>query len=160
MSEVAASGVAQAVEGEDHTVDPATVQPGQFVFQYGYIPCVVFGVVDGQIEVGRFASFDYGDPTEFSTHRGPLPGTSLPEQTSPNDRVTELENQMAALLAIIKDQGLSAPTEVPAAPTPEAPTAVSSPFGQVAAGTPTEGWNTADQAAAPDTAPAEEQPPQ
>lgn len=129
MSDTAVTGVPQAVEGEDHTVDAATVQPGQFVFQYGYIPCVVFGVVDGKIEVGRFASFDYGDPTEFSTHRGPLPGASLPEQVSPNDRVTELENQMAALLAIIKDQGLSAPTEVPTAPAPEAPAAVSSPFG-------------------------------
>ena len=129
---------AEGTGGEDHTLDPAEATPGQFAFQYGYIPCVVFGVSDdGQVEVARFAGFEYLDPRDLSSKRGPLPTDALPPPPDPGDRIAGLERQVETLLGILKGQGtdVSAVSEAKsseaAAPGP-APVAVESPFGQVA----------------------------
>lgn len=112
----------------DHTVDPEEVNPGQIVFEYGYVPVVVFGVQGEQLEVGRFAGTEYVSASDCSTHRGALPESAMPAPESPTDRIAALENQVAALLDVIKGSGVPAPTEVPTEPTKPEAQAVESPF--------------------------------
>lgn len=121
-------------DGKDYTVDPAQLSPGQVIFEYGYIPTVFWGVdpESGQLEVGRFAGFDYGQAADFSTHRGPLPATALPDSAvSPNDRIAALESQVSTLLELLTKQGQGTAAAEATAPAPvetPAPTSAGTPF--------------------------------
>ena len=113
----------------DYTLDPTALQTGQLVWLYGYAPAIAFGVEgDGSVELARFGSIEFHQPSDIATVRGPRPTATLPSAPEPGDRIAALEAQVAALVALLSQQGVpAAPAPAPAAPAAAAPAAPEEP---------------------------------